>query len=145
MSVVQHDRARRSLCERLKPYSLPAGHDACQEGDDCDTLWMLTEGMSIPHPQINNPMAYFIAWELCSFHRLFCMSGVFTHNCSEADVPQGCCLLPGQCKWTSQGGSSSATQYVFIPFIMNMRKSKKKSFSVSASHWEPPKAPAWSY
>lgn len=41
---VLHDRARRSLCERLKPYSLPAGHDACQEGDDCDTLWMLTEG-----------------------------------------------------------------------------------------------------
>ena len=60
MSDMQHDRARRSLCERLKPYSLPAGHDACQEGDDCDTLWMLTEGMGIPHPQIKNPLLYFM-------------------------------------------------------------------------------------
>ncbi|KAL3135938.1 hypothetical protein ABBQ32_006983 [Trebouxia sp. C0010 RCD-2024] len=41
---VLHDRARRSLCERLKPYSLPSGHDACQEGDDCNTIWLLTEG-----------------------------------------------------------------------------------------------------
>ena len=44
---LQHDRARRSLCERLKPYSLPAGHDACQEGDECDNLWLLTEGAHI--------------------------------------------------------------------------------------------------
>lgn len=44
LSGVQHDRARRSLCERLKPYSLPAGHAACQEGDEADTVWLLTEG-----------------------------------------------------------------------------------------------------
>ena len=42
--LLQPKRARRSLCERMTPYSLPAGHDACQEGDECDSLWLLTEG-----------------------------------------------------------------------------------------------------
>ena len=32
----------------MKPYSLPAGHDACQEGDECDTMWLLTEGTDCP-------------------------------------------------------------------------------------------------
>ena len=49
LSVMQHSRARRSLCERLKPYSLPAGHAACQEGDESDTMWLLTEGKQIRH------------------------------------------------------------------------------------------------
>lgn len=48
--IVQHERARRSLCERMRPFSLPAGHDACEEGDDCDKLWMLTEGKILPDP-----------------------------------------------------------------------------------------------
>ena len=49
LSALQHGRARRTLCERLKPYSLPAGHAACQEGDKSDTVWLLSEGKQTYH------------------------------------------------------------------------------------------------
>lgn len=98
LSALQHDRARRSLCERLKPYSLPAGHAACQEGDKSDTVWLLSEGKQthhcIPLVLLHNNMIMDLGILLLSLLvRSFAVIGVaavtvvFSINCHEFD----CC------------------------------------------------------
>ncbi len=37
-------QARRMVTSRLKPVSLPAGHDLCKVGDCADCLWILQDG-----------------------------------------------------------------------------------------------------
>lgn len=41
---VLDDECKRLLIARLKPCSIPAGHDLCREGMDADCLWIIEEG-----------------------------------------------------------------------------------------------------
>ncbi len=55
LHTILNARSLLRLSASVMPLAVQSGHDVCQQGDDADCFWFLTEGMHALYPRWPHP------------------------------------------------------------------------------------------